>query len=152
MLFDVLRTMMPRAQFRGLVLGILSVLITRYLLIKPARKRRLLTPSRNHALCSAGTGSGDDVDEGVLDLRRKAQIGWGKATDHAGEVVIVPAQGFDMNRTIFGNLTGVLPRMVMRAKIAVDLYWSDHATTRIERAFATVPTAPNHNQGKRVVV
>ena len=74
--------------------------------------------------------------DATLNLQRKAAIAWGKAIDHAGRVQVVPMENFDMGRTIFGNLEGALPRMVMRDKIAKDVYWSDTAISEIEAAYA----------------
>ncbi len=70
-----------------------------------------------------------------LNLQRKAALAHAKATDHAGRVQVVPMQSFDMGRTIFGGLEGALPRMVMRAKLANEVYWSDSAINEIETAY-----------------
>jgi len=85
-------------------------------------------------------------DIGALDCRRKAQISGAKPTDHAGEVVVVSARNFDLNRTIFQSLEGFLPRAVIRSQVAVELFWSDSAVERIAREFAVVPKPPAHNQ------
>ena len=71
-----------------------------------------------------------------LNIQRKAAIAWGKATDHAGRVRIAPMEHFDMGRTIFGNLEGALPRMVMKDKLAKEPFWSDKAIYEIETAYA----------------
>ena len=74
--------------------------------------------------------------EATLNLQRKAALAWGKATDHAGRVQVVPMDDFDMGRTIFGGLEGALPRMVMRDKLAKEVFWSDPAVREIEAAYA----------------
>ncbi len=74
--------------------------------------------------------------EASLNLQRKAALAWGKATDHAGRVQVVPMADFDMGRTIFGGLEGGLARMVMKDKLAKDVYWSDAAISEIEAAYA----------------
>lgn len=86
------------------------------------------------------------VDHGALDLRRKAQIAFGKAQDHAPEVVVAALPDFDLDKTIFTTVEGAVPRMVMRDKLAVQLFWSDAAVQRISTAFLTVPVAPRHDK------
>ncbi|MEM6732914.1 MAG: hypothetical protein AAF658_15265 [Myxococcota bacterium] len=71
-----------------------------------------------------------------LNLQRKAAIASGSATDHAGRVQVVPMKEFDMARTIFGGVQGALPRMVLKAKIAKEVFWSDSAVDEIESAYA----------------
>lgn len=48
-----------------------------------------------------GGGVVDPQNDGALDLRRKAQIAFGKAQDHAAEVVVAALPGFDLDETIF---------------------------------------------------
>ena len=74
--------------------------------------------------------------DALLNLQRKAAIASGKATDHAGRVQVVPMDHFDMQRTIFGGLEGRLPRLVMKAKLANEVFWSDSAVHEIESAYA----------------
>ena len=71
----------------------------------------------------------------TLNLQRKAALAHARATDHAGRVQVVPMQSFDMGRTIFGGLEGALPRMVMKAKLANEVFWSDSAIQEIETAY-----------------
>ncbi len=73
--------------------------------------------------------------DATLNLQRKAAIAHGKATDHAGRVRVAPMDGFDMGRTIFGDLKGAVPRMFMKAKLATEVFWSDAAILDIEAAY-----------------
>ena len=68
-------------------------------------------------------------------LQRKAAIAWGKGTDHAGKVRVIPLQEFDMNKTIFSTLKGFLPRMVIKAKIANQVFWDEKAAHTIDSAY-----------------
>jgi hypothetical protein len=87
------------------------------------------------------------LPEGDLDIRRKAQIAFAGAMDHAGEVVLLPNSNFDIDRTIFGSLDGRLPRAVVSSRVGITPFWSETATVRINRAFAAVPAAPRFDQG-----
>lgn len=78
--------------------------------------------------------------DAALNLQRKAAIIAGGAVDHAGRVQVVPMEDFDMQKTIFGGLEGLIPRTVMRDKLAREAYWSDAAATQIESAFAHAKT------------
>lgn len=71
-----------------------------------------------------------------LNLQRKAALAGGGAFDHAGEVRVTPMERFDMGRTIFGGMKGTLPRLIMKDKIARDVFWSDPSVRRIEQAYA----------------
>lgn len=86
-----------------------------------------------------------DVCDGVLDTKRMAQITSGRATDHAGEVVILPNCNFDIDKTIFHSLDGFLEKAVMSSRVGVNLFWLDSAALRISSAFASVPAAPRHD-------
>ena len=81
---------------------------------------------------------------GELDVRRKWQIASAGPTDHAGEVVIKPMPSFDLNKTIFGSMEGILPRLVQHSKLAIDLYWSDAAVQRTITAYDLIPPAPSY--------
>lgn len=70
-----------------------------------------------------------------LNLQRKAAIVAGGAVDHTGRVQIVPMDGFDMQRTIFGSLHGAIPRAVMQDKLGRETFWSDAAAREIESSF-----------------
>eukprot|EP00933_Yihiella_yeosuensis_P020781 TRINITY_DN1659_c0_g2_i4.p1 TRINITY_DN1659_c0_g2~~TRINITY_DN1659_c0_g2_i4.p1 ORF type:complete len:351 (-),score=56.43 TRINITY_DN1659_c0_g2_i4:170-1222(-) len=83
-----------------------------------------------------------DHEEGILDLRRKAQIARGQPTDHAGDVVIVRSAGFNLDKTIFGAVDKLLPRILIKDRLSINIYWSDNASEQISAAFAQVPRAP----------
>lgn len=84
--------------------------------------------------------------DATLDLQRKAALATGRATDHAGRVRVVPMKDFDLGKTIFGGMKAGLPRMVMKDKLAKEVYWSDAAVREIETAYAEserrLPTPP----------
>ncbi len=65
--------------------------------------------------------------------QRMAAIAHGAALDHTGRVRVEAIPDFDLDRTIFQTLEGVLPRYVMRARIAKDVRWNE-ADARAERA------------------
>ena len=71
-----------------------------------------------------------------LNLQRKAALVAGGAVDHAGRVRVVPMEGFDMGRTIFGGLDDAVGRAVMQDKLAKEPFWSDAAVNAIESAYA----------------
>lgn len=71
-----------------------------------------------------------------LNLQRKAALARGGAFDHAGRVQVAPMADFDMGRTIFGGMSGGLPRMVMKDKLAKETFWSDAAIEEIEATYA----------------
>lgn len=81
-----------------------------------------------------------------LNLQRKAALVAGGAVDHAGRVRVVPMEGFDMGRTIFGGLKGTVERAVMEDKLAKEPFWSDAAVSEIETAYldaeSKAPTRP----------
>jgi hypothetical protein len=107
-----------------------------YLVLRRSHKR--ITRHRSHV--AAGS-------VGALDIRRKAQIAWGKATDHGEDVVRGELPGFDLNKTIFGNYQGKISRMMLTDKLAVELFWCDQAVQRIEQDYSALPPAPRHDQG-----
>lgn len=71
-----------------------------------------------------------------LNLQRKAALVAGGAVDHAGEVRVAPMADFDMGKTIFGGLQGVLARLVMEDKLGREPFWGDAAVASIEAAYA----------------
>ena len=81
---------------------------------------------------------------GSLDIRRKCQIALGGPTDHSGEVIVSAVPGFDLDSTIFGSVTGLLPRTVQKSKVAIELFWSDAAISRVEMLYAPVPPPPSY--------
>jgi hypothetical protein len=64
--------------------------------------------SRLDAIGCLLNGNDDEQfpEVGELDLRRKAQIVRGGASDHGGQVVVVQNADFDINKTIFGGIEG----------------------------------------------
>ncbi|CAE7766766.1 unnamed protein product [Symbiodinium sp. CCMP2456] len=87
-------------------------------------------------------GGTDDLQYGVLDLRRKAMIAEGKPIDHAGSIIVQRADGFDLDKTIFKSVDKKLPRMMAQERLSVEVYWSDRSTTQISESFNKVPAAP----------
>jgi len=84
---------------------------------------------------------------GELDVRRKCQIAKGGPTDHSGEVVVSAVPGFDLDTTIFGSISGALPRTVQKSKIAIELFWSDSAVSRVDKMYEIVPSPPSYKKG-----
>eukprot|EP01063_Lacrimia_lanifica_P009432 TRINITY_DN16432_c0_g1_i1.p1 TRINITY_DN16432_c0_g1~~TRINITY_DN16432_c0_g1_i1.p1 ORF type:complete len:347 (+),score=99.61 TRINITY_DN16432_c0_g1_i1:57-1097(+) len=76
------------------------------------------------------------------DLRRKAQIARGRATDHAADVMLAKIPGFDLNRSIFADLPGAVSRAMMTTKLEWRPFWNDHAVAEIESEFNNVPVSP----------
>ncbi|MEO1171159.1 MAG: hypothetical protein AAFX94_03765 [Myxococcota bacterium] len=81
---------------------------------------------------------GHDVS---LNLVRKAAIVSGGATDFRGRVSVVPMEDFDVSRTIFSGVTGTLPRLVLRAKLAVEPIFEDTTAKTIEKDYAASVSA-----------
>jgi len=80
----------------------------------------------------------DKYEYGDLDLRRKAQICSGKASDYAGHLVQVHNPDFDMDKTIFANLTG-LPRIITKLKLSVIPHYNDKFVEDIEAGMDKIP-------------
>ena len=72
-------------------------------------------------------------------LQRKHAIATGKCTDHLGSVQVSPIDNFNLDDTIFQTLEGYLPRLVMKARIAKSIVWSQEKIEQIERRFALAP-------------
>ena len=82
----------------------------------------------------------------VLNLQRKAAISRGGATDHAGQLEVVRMDNLEMDKTIFGGLTG-LPRMFMEEKLGKEAIWPDTATSAVESEYKRVGiSAPEIDQ------
>jgi len=75
---------------------------------------------------------------GQLDLRRQAAIVKGGITDHQGEVMVVRDPDFDLDKTIFQTLEGLLPRAMIKRDIGVIAYWNDTAIQRISNEFSQI--------------
>ena len=74
-------------------------------------------------------------------LQRKHAIATGTCTDHVGSVLVTPIDSFSLDDTIFKTLEGYLPRLVMRARIAKNIEWSQEQIEQIEQRFALAPRA-----------
>ena len=109
-------------------------------------RRKLREAGLGKASAAGKEGAPLLFELGELDVRRRWQIVVGGPTDHAGEVVIKPMPGFDLDKTIFGSLQGFLPRTVQKSKIGLDLYWSDGAVARVGGAFALLPPPPSYKK------
>ncbi len=84
---------------------------------------------------TSNTASESSSLKATLNLQRKAAITRGGAVDHAGRVRVERMTNFDMDRTIFGALSGV-PRMFMDDKLAKEPVWNDDAAAQVEAAYA----------------
>jgi len=82
------------------------------------------------------------ADVGKLDLRRKEQIALGRATDHAAEVMLAKIPNFDMDKSIFAEVTGKFARTAMLNKLEWRPFWLDSAADRITEEHAMVAPAP----------
>ncbi|GMI10011.1 hypothetical protein TrLO_g15340 [Triparma laevis f. longispina] len=110
---------------------------------KPSNHARKQLKNKKKGLSHKEEPSGR-LSLGELDVRRKCQIAIGGPTDHSGEVIVSAVPGFDLNSTIFGSVTGVLPRTVQKSKVAIELFWSDSAVRRVEKLFSPVPSPPSY--------
>ena len=90
------------------------------------------TPETNP---SPGAETPDRVLEAKLNLQRKAALAFGGARDHAGRVEIARMERFDMSRTIFGGLEGLIPRLVMEDKLAKEARWDAGAAAEVEAEY-----------------
>jgi len=76
------------------------------------------------------------------NVQRQAAIASGKPVDHAGKVVLVQDDSFDLNKTIFGTLDSTVARALTKSRLAVKLFWSDDAVTDIHAAYKLIPSTP----------
>lgn len=76
----------------------------------------------------------------TLNLQRKEAIARGGAFDQAGRVRVERMSGFDMDRTIFGGLSG-LPKKFMAEKLAKEAVWNAGAAAEVETAYAEAEAA-----------
>lgn len=79
------------------------------------------------------------------NLQRKAALANGGAQDHGDAVVLVPDDAFDLDATIFKALSGRVPRINQRAKLGLKQYWNEEVALAIEKSFALLPMAPQHD-------
>lgn len=70
-------------------------------------------------------------------LQRKAAIVNGGVKDHAGHVRVEPLKNFDINRTIFQTLEGVLPRFVMGKRMAKEIHFDTTPASKIQQEYET---------------
>jgi len=83
-----------------------------------------------------------------LSLQRKAAITRGGAFDNAGQVSVKRMANFDLDRTIFGGLTGIA-RKFMDEKLAKEVTWGRDVAASIKTAYAqaeAVNPAPRIDQ------
>ncbi len=84
--------------------------------------------------------------DGKLDIRRMHQIVAGKPTDHAGQVMIMVDESFDINATIFKSITTKLIRYIQSDKLAIKLFWSDKVANSVRNAYEKIPKAPKYDK------
>ena len=68
-------------------------------------------------------------------FQRKAALAYGGVRDYAGKVQVQPIPDFDLNRTIFNTLEGVLPRFVIRTRIAKEADWTSQSQAEIQEGY-----------------
>ncbi|MEL6547599.1 MAG: hypothetical protein AAFQ82_23450 [Myxococcota bacterium] len=81
---------------------------------------------------------GHDVS---FSLLRKAAIVVGGPTDYAGQVSVVPMKDFDMGKTIFAGVKGALPRLVLKARLAVEAVFDGARAAGIESDYSAHTSA-----------
>lgn len=69
---------------------------------------------------------------------RQWAICHGALKDHAGQVQQTPIANFDLNRTIFGNLKGVLSRKITARRVGQRQSWAQEPKDTIATAFAAL--------------
>jgi len=109
--------------------------------------RQLLANRRPSCRSLRGpTGAASAATVSQQNVQRQAAIAWGGATDHTGNVTLVPDKSFDINKTIFKALEGALVRFLMKGKIGNKLFWSDTAVSAIQASYSKMPAAPSIDQ------
>ena len=68
-------------------------------------------------------------------FQRKAALAYGGVRDYAGKVEVQPIPNFDLDRTIFNTLEGMLPRFVIRTRIAKEAEWSSQSQAEIQAGY-----------------
>jgi hypothetical protein len=71
-------------------------------------------------------------------LQRQASIAHGGVIDHAGHVDVRPMDDFDLDRTIFQTLEGVLPRLVMAARVGKEVSWEGRSAAEVAAEYSQV--------------
>eukprot|EP00620_Florenciella_sp_RCC1587_P015486 CAMPEP_0182570458 /NCGR_PEP_ID=MMETSP1324-20130603/10766_1 /TAXON_ID=236786 /ORGANISM="Florenciella sp., Strain RCC1587" /LENGTH=365 /DNA_ID=CAMNT_0024784857 /DNA_START=53 /DNA_END=1150 /DNA_ORIENTATION=- len=109
-----------------------------YMLAKP-------TPPRRNLEAHADDADADST--ATPNTQRKAVIATGIARDHDGSVVVKADPDFDLNLTIFGTVDGLLPRMVVKSKLAVQLFWRCEKVQQVQALYSTLSPPPKHDVG-----
>ena len=100
-----------------------------YSILSPRKTRGMTTDGQR--LLELDESSSD----GKLDIRRMHQVVAGKPTDHAGQVMIMVDESFDINATIFKSITTKLIRYIQSDKLAIKLFWSDKVANSVRNAY-----------------
>jgi len=82
------------------------------------------------------------LEGGVLDIRRKCQIATGRVMDHRHDAVLRRKLGLDLDRTIFANVKSPVARYSLEQQLGWDAMWSDASISRIESLYGKVPQCP----------
>ena len=120
-----------------------------YQYVSPKSFGTLSNKETNFQLLKDSSNNNDDEERkmyGELDIRRMHQILAGKPTDHAGEVVILVNEEFDLDATIFGSITSSFLRYFQSQKLGIKLYWSDKITNVVRNAYENIPKAPKYDK------
>ena len=69
---------------------------------------------------------------GEHDLQRKACLAYGGAVNHGGAVILREDKDFDLNKTIFGGVSGLMgiKRTMLKFKLSNKLYWNNEGKVR----------------------
>ena len=67
--------------------------------------------------------------------QRKYTLIHGSCKDHAGSVLVTPIKDFDLDATIFKTLSGKLPRLFIKAKVAKKVEWHREAAEKIGQEY-----------------
>jgi len=86
---------------------------------------------------------------GTHNLQRKAYMIYGGAVNHGGNVVFKPNKDFDLNKTIFGGVSGLMgiKRTLLKFKLSNSLYWRNEVIESIEEEYKEkIPSLPKQNK------
>ena len=67
--------------------------------------------------------------------QRKYTLIHGTCKDHAGSVQITPIKDFDLDATIFKTLSGKIPRLFIKAKVAKKVQWEKEPDEKIRQEY-----------------
>ena len=84
---------------------------------------------------SSASNASNIVSNVEHSTQRKYTILHGECKDHAGAVQVEPIKDFDLNDTIFKTLSGKIPRLFMKAKIAKEPTWSSDTEKKIQQDY-----------------